>query len=266
MMKRRALVLLAAGAALAGAAAAAEAVDGGMVLIPAGRYLPFLKETQRAPLKSETARPVDVGAFRMDRHAVTNAEFLAFVTRNPEWRRSRVKPLFADERYLASWRSDLELAQPTDAGRPVTEVSWFAASAYCEAEGVNLPTLDQWEYALADAGRDREVVRQRSLAWHAKPAAAKPAPVVMTPANGYGVAGLVGSIFEWTLDFNSKPGGEESRDPGARDSTLFCGGGSIATLDATDYAAYLRFAVRASLRANYSTSTLGFRCAAGAGP
>ena len=76
---------------------------------------------------------------------------------------------------------------------------------------------------------------------------------------------MVGTIWEWTLDFNSVPGGEEARDPGARNSALFCGGGSIGALDPTDYATYLRFALRASLRADFTTGTLGFRCASGAG-
>jgi sulfatase modifying factor 1 len=264
---RRVLLSLIALVGLATAAAAAEdgAAQDRMVLIPGGRYAPFLKETTRAPSDAAAPRLVEVAAFRMDRHAVTNAEFLGFVTRHPEWRRSRVKPIFADEHYLASWRSDLELADPRDAGRPVTEVSWFAASAYCEAEGAELPSIDQWEYALWDQGRDRDGVRARSLAWYEKPATEKPAPVATAPVNGYGVAGLVGAIWEWTLDFNSVPSGEESRDPGARNSTLFCGGGSLGALDPTDYAAYMRFAVRASLKANFTTGTLGFRCVAGAG-
>ena len=131
MAGRVVLSLVVAAAVSATAAAADEgAIGGSMVPIPPGRYAPFLKETKRAPGEASVERMVEVAAFRMDRHAVTNAEFLAFVTRHPEWRRSRVKPIFADEHYLASWRSDLELAAPTDAGRPVTEVSWFAASAF----------------------------------------------------------------------------------------------------------------------------------------
>ena len=46
----------------------------------------------------------------MDVEPVTNAEFLAFVTAHPEWRKSKVKPIFADDRYLRRWPADLELA------------------------------------------------------------------------------------------------------------------------------------------------------------
>jgi formylglycine-generating enzyme required for sulfatase activity len=236
-----------------------------MVLIPAGSYEPFLKETRRVPSGARVPRTtVDVAAFWLDRLPVTNGEFLAFVDRHPAWRRSNVKPIFADGRYLASWRSDRELARPNDTDRPVTEISWFAAAAYCEAAGADLPTIDQWEFALEDQARDREGVRDRSLAWYGRPGTAA-VPVDLAAVNGYGVAGMVGSIWEWTLDFNSVPSSEEARDPGARNSTLFCGGGSIGALDPTDFAAYMRFAVRASLKAAYTQGTLGFRCAVGAG-
>ncbi len=45
----------------------------------------------------------------------------------------------------------------------MTDVSWFAAQAYCKARGLRLPTTEQWEYALADAGRGQDGVRARSL-------------------------------------------------------------------------------------------------------
>lgn len=254
--------------ALASGSGASETRSGeAMVTIPAGSYTPFLDPSRSgADAQPKSRRSVAIAAYRIDRTPVSNAAFLDFVTRRPEWQRSAVKPLFADERYLASWRSDRELPAPTDGDRPVTEVSWFAAEAYCQSIGGHLPTIDQWEYALDDGGRDQEKVRARSLAWYAKPATTKAEPVDAAVANGYGVAGMVGSVWEWTLDFSSVPGGEEARDPGNRNSPLFCGGGSIGALDMTNYAAYLRFAVRASLKANYATSSLGFRCAAGVAP
>ena len=59
---------------------------------------------------------------------------------HPEWRRGNAPKLFVDGGYLASWRS---AAEPGDAlaRKPATEVSWFAATAYCEAQGKRLPRL-----------------------------------------------------------------------------------------------------------------------------
>src|SRR6185503_18110117 len=73
----------------------------------------------------------------------TREEFLGFVREHPDWRKSRVKALFAEESYLADWQDDL-----TPAGapaQPVTFVSWFAAGAYCESRGARLPTVAEWE-------------------------------------------------------------------------------------------------------------------------
>ena len=139
----------------------------------------------------------------------------------------------------------------------VVDGSWFAAEAYCEARGAELPSTDQWEYALADHDRTRTALRQQILAWYGRPNAQLP-DVQSTVSNGYGVRGLVGMVWEWTLDFNSVMSGEDLRSSGAR----FCGGSSIGAADASDYASFMRYAMRASLKAPYTTGNLGFRCAA----
>ena len=45
------------------------------------------------------------------------------------------------------------------------------------------------------------------------------------------------------------------------DRNLFCAGGSVGATDVSNYAAYMRYAFRASLKANYAVANLGFRCA-----
>ena len=84
----------------------------------------------------------------------------------------------------------------------MTNVSWFAARAYCKARGLGLPTTRQWEYALAEGGRGHKAVRARSLEWLAEPNGAGPDPVG-GPANGYGLRDLVGLVWEWTDDFDA---------------------------------------------------------------
>ena len=143
---------------------------------------------------------------------------------------------------------------------PVTNVSWFAAEAYCKARGLRLPTTEQWEYALADDGRGKEAVRARSLEWFAQPNGAHPPPVG-GPANGFGVRDMVGLVWEWTLDFAAYATTAESRDPNGKDSAQFCGGGAAGVADPTDYPAFMRYSMRASLKADYTADNLGFRCA-----
>jgi formylglycine-generating enzyme required for sulfatase activity len=241
---------------------AAEVEPGGMVELPTGLYRPFLKV--KAPNDGESPAARRIEEFRIDVEPVTNAQFLDFVTAHPEWRKSRIKTLFADPRYLARWPSDIALADEAARDEPVTDVSWFAARAFCKARGLRLPSTDEWEYALADAGRGQETVRARSLEWFAEPNGARPG-AIGGPANGYGLKNMVGLVWEWTEDFNAYATTAESRDPNGKDGAAVCGGAAAGVADLSDYPAFMRYSMRASLKANYTADNLGFRCA-GAGP
>jgi formylglycine-generating enzyme len=53
----------------------------------------------------------------------------------------------------------------------------------------------------------------------------------------------------------------DSRSNSAVNRDLFCASGSFGASDKEDYAAFMRFAFRGSLKANYTVGNLGFRCA-----
>jgi formylglycine-generating enzyme len=242
----------------------AAAKASAMVTVPAGSYTPFLRVKAPNAAAPTPDQLTSVAAFRLDATPVTNAEFLDFVTTHPEWRKSKIKALFADGRYLKRWPSDLELADAAASAEPVTDVSWFAAEAYCKARGLRLPTTEQWEYALADGGRGQDEVRARSLEWLAEPNGARPPAVGAGPANGFGLRDMVGLVWEWTLDFNAYATTAESRDLNGKDNASFCGGAAAGVADPTDYPAFMRYSMRASLKAGYTADNLGFRCAGGA--
>ena len=86
-------------------------------------------------------------------------------------------------------------------------------------------------------------------------------PAVGGPANGFGLRDMVGLVWEWTLDFEAYARTGESRDSDGKDSANFCGGGAAGVADATDYPAFMRYSMRASLKADYTADNLGFRCA-----
>ena len=188
----------------------------------------------------------------MDRHAVTKKDYLQYVRNHPEWRKSRVKSLYADSHYLEDWKDDVRFGEESGEGEiPVTHVSWFAARGYCQARGKDLPTTDQWEYAAYDRGRGAA----QALDWFAQPNTQRLASVRSAAPNGFGVSGLYGEIWEWTLDFSSAIPANDDGD------TSFCGNGSQGAADSSDYASFLRYAFRSSLRASYAVENLGFRCA-----
>jgi formylglycine-generating enzyme required for sulfatase activity len=225
-----------------------------MALVKGGVYL---------PLYGAEGKTVNVTPFLMDVYPVTNAEYLAFVEANPQWKKSNAKPLFTDKSYLANWKDDATFQGLPSA--PVTNVSWFAAKKYCECQGKRLPTMDEWEYAAManenkpDA-RKVESYNQYILNWYETPKTFKN-PIGKTFKNYWGIYDLHGLVWEWTLDFNSVLISGESRKDVDKDANLFCGSAAIGASDLMNYAAFMRYAFRGSMKARYSSQNLGFRCA-----
>ena len=238
----------------------AESSLSDMVLIPTGVYTPLYKNA------AGEAR-IQVEAFYLDRYAVTNAQFLEFVKAYPQWRGSQVKRIFADASYLQHWHSDLTPNyQGYQAESPVTQVSWFAAMAYCRSQGKRLPNLDEWEYAAAAGvttpqSKEDPQFKQWILDWYSAPTPQTLSKVGSTFHNYWGVSDLHGLIWEWVADFNTALVTGESRGDSGLERDLFCGSGSIRSSDFQDYAAFLRYGLRGSLKANYTNANLGFRCA-----
>lgn len=235
-----------------------SAVDG-MALIPAGQYEPILRG-------KDDVQQVAVAAFWLDVRPVTNADFLEFVRANPRWRRSQVRPLFADDGYLAEWSGDLELGSRAPADAPVVRVSWFAARAYAMWCGKRLPTTAEWEHAAAAGfttaiGTDEPAYREMALGWFARSAPTPLPPTGNARANLYGVRDMLSLVWEWVDDFNTALVTGESRADTGLERTLFCGAGAISARDLTNYPAFMRAGFRSSLQASYVVPNLGFRCA-----
>lgn len=221
---------------------------------------------ERAVPAPKQAARVELSAFLLDVHPVTNAEYLDFVTARPEWRKGAAPALFADLGYLGAWRGPLELGVELQPRAPVTRVSWFAARAYCEWRGARLPTTDEWEFAAQAGereidGRKDPAFTQRILDWYARKTPAQPAPVGRGRPNRWGVHDLHGLVWEWVEDFGAALVSSDNRAAGEQDVVRFCGGGAQNARDPADYASFMRLAFRSSLEARYTTQNLGFRCA-----
>ncbi len=214
------------------------------------------------PVEGEELAVVE--AFELDVTQVTNAQFLAFVREHPEWARSAAPRVFAADSYLAHWAGDADLGS-ADPAAPVTNVSWFAAAAYCEAQGGRLPTEAEWELA-ARAGRDMtdgyaEAGYRERVLQLVSSRGAVPAEVGQGEVNAYGVRDMHGLVWEWVFDVGAAMNTSDSRSAGDRRLKLLCGGGSAGATDTSDYAAFLRYAFRSGLSGDYTGGGLGFRCA-----
>jgi len=223
-----------------------------------------IKGAKYVPLYGRDSQLVIIKLFSMDVFPVSNADYLAFTKVNKRWRKSNIKELFADDNYLFEWKNDTMIGNEMKQNSPITNVSWYAAKAYCECQGKRLPSVDEWEYVamanqdIADA-RKIKSYNQYILDWYEKPKTSNN-EIGKTFKNYWGVYDLHGLVWEWTSDFSSILLTGESRNDVKTDKDLFCGSGSINATDLMNYAAFMRYAFRGSLKAVYSVKNLGFRC------
>ncbi|WP_427872817.1 formylglycine-generating enzyme family protein [Flavobacterium sp. MMS24-S5] len=233
-----------------------KAQEKGMAFIKEGSYVPLYGAVSQ--------KPVIVKPFYIDIYPVTNSEFLEFVKKNPSYQKSKIKGIFADKSYLSYWTNDFHFGNANPKS-PVTSVSWFAAKKYCECQGKRLATMDEWEYvAMANTrkidARTKKEFNEYILSWYEKSRTYEN-EIGKTFKNYWGVYDMHGLVWEWTSDFNSIFLSGESRKDKSTDKNLFCGSASVNASDLMDYAAFMRYAFRGSLKAQYSTRNLGFRCA-----
>jgi len=230
------------------------------VQIPAGIFRPqYGLEPNQKGFKVES--------FFLDRIPNRKRDFKSFLKNHRDFEPGRIKKVFAETRYLTDWKrkgSQGLMPERKTLDHPTVYVSWFAANAYCEAMGGRLPTTLEWEYVAAaseklfDASQD-QIFLAKILEWYSRATAIR--DVKSSFPNLYGIYDLHGLIWEWTSDFNSSFITGDNREDGEQSKNLFCGNSAQGAENRANYAAFMRYAMRSSLRPNYVTEHLGFRCA-----
>ncbi len=135
-------------------------------------------------------------------------------------------------------------------GRPVTYVSWFAASAYCAWAGGRLLKEAEWESAARGAeGREFPWGNEEpdaSRANYAKSGPGHLTPVGLYPAGATpeGLQDMAANVWEWVEDWYDD------------EKKFRCVRGGVFG----DAAVYLRAAVRGRVGPGSSSVSLGFRC------
>ena len=164
---------------------------------------------------NETPRhTVHLGAFRLARDLVTNADYLAFVADGGYAEASHwlsdgwawVKgegidaPLYWRGDATGGWREfTLAGEGPLDPAAPVCHLSYYEADAYARWAGCRLPTEAEWEVAAsAQAARDPAGVAQALADDPLMRGALHPALPVSSASPYSGLRQLFGAAWQWT--------------------------------------------------------------------
>lgn len=232
----------------------------GMVLIPTGEFT-MGTDDPNAPDDQRPARKVNVDAFYIDKHEVTNAQFQEFILadgyKKREYWTKEGWDFIQKKRfyYIYPTKETYRIDSPLGFGEnsvsiapdhPVIGVSWYEASAYAKWAGKRLPTEAEWE--KASRGTDGRIYPWGNKFDFSKlnyfPHHEKLSPVgsFAEGASPYGILDMAGSVAEWCTDSD-------------KDKKIVRGGGWNAIR------LQLQCTYRDTHLPSYRYYNLGFRCA-----
>lgn len=195
-----------------------RALEQSMALVTAGEVY-LVPNTWNAPDGASTprdqAQQVRVPAMYLDRYAVTNQEFAAFVAaggyRQPEFWPASVLPHvlhFVDQTGAAGprfWSDGKPPRHKLD--HPVTGVSWYEAQAFAMWVGKRLPTSPEWQRAACwsdGKGVERRYpwgsafAPGRANTWIGGSGDTVPVDSYYDGCTPNGIYQLAGNVWEWT--------------------------------------------------------------------
>ncbi len=218
-----------------------------MVWLPGGTFI--MDDDSSGYNNDKPAHEVTISAFSIGQYPMTFEEYDKFCEAT-----GRDKP------------SDYEWGRGT---RPVVDISWSDAVAYCEwlskqtREHYRLLTEAEWEYACR-AGSDSQYCfgddeqRLEEYAWYSKNAGKKTHPVGEKRPNQWQLYDMHGNIWEWVRDWYGAYSKDPQQDPSGPETgsgRVDRGGGWIFV------AGYCRSAFRHGIDPGYRSRGLGFRLA-----
>ena len=146
--------------------------------------------------------------FYIDKYEITNAEYKAFIDANPLWQKENALKSIVGDTYLWGWKGNMY--PKGRANHPVVNISWFAAKAYAEWIGKELPTQSQWELAARGTKQNNKYSwgdtdpkdKANYDRYTPKVSFRKPPTKIVGSylPNEYGLFDMTGNIQEWCLD------------------------------------------------------------------
>ncbi len=174
-----------------GKTVSAQSQDPSMVLVPSGEF------TMGSPTGDVDERPphqIYLDSYLIDKYEVTVGQYAEFLQQ-------------AGGNAPSDWKA---MNQPANRKRPVSNVDWADAAAYCKWAGKRLPTEAEWEKAARGTdGRLYPWGNEPPTPHHANygqsgssnNGALAPVGSFEEGKSPYGVYDMAGNVWEWVSDW-----------------------------------------------------------------
>jgi sulfatase modifying factor 1 len=211
--------------------------------IPAGTFSMGCSRGDTECRGEQASREVTIAhGFWMARTEITVGAYKRFVAAT----KSKMPP---DSDWNPRWQDDK---------RPVVNLTWDEAAAFCSAAGGRLPSEEEWEYAARAGNEAPRYGTLDEIAWYADNSGRKGlAPARQKQANGWGLYDMLGNVWEWTTGLYPLTGKNDGPNLPPKTSSPFWAirGGSWG-----DAARLLRVSVRGRADTSHRSNSIGARC------
>ncbi len=170
-----------------------------MVVIPAGE---FIMGDDSGEADEKPAHKVQVSAFYMDIHEVTQQAYESLAQKNPSKSKGPDKPVEQVDWYHAVLYCNLRSLKEG------LKTCYDAKTLACDftANGYRLPTEAEWEYACRAGSPDKysfgnAPAKLKTCAWFKGNAGQTTHPVGQKTPNAWGLFDMHGNVAEWCHDF-----------------------------------------------------------------
>jgi formylglycine-generating enzyme len=176
-------------------------LDQNMKYIPGGNF-----QMGAEDLTDWDAPPhsVYVRNFYMDIYEVRNWEYATFLT-------DAAPSINQVEKYIAIYDGFTRIKQlgqgkyipnsEVDYAKPVVNVSWYGAEAFCEWAGKELPSEAEWEYAAGGPNRYKYAYANEFQPQNVRWNSGTIADARYGGPNDFGLFNMIGNVYEWCTDW-----------------------------------------------------------------
>ncbi len=145
-----------------------------------------------------------------------------------------------------------------DDRRPIVNLTWDEAAAFCSSAGGRLPSEEEWEYAARDGIDAARSGALDEIASYSDNSGRKgAAPVGQKLPNAWGLFDMLGNVWEWTTGLYPLTGKNDGPNLPAKPGSPFWAirGGSWE-----DAARLLGVSVRGRAETPHRSNSIGARC------